>query len=188
MLVNRYDLRANREPNATTVQNPIFFSRKFVSATFLLTAFFLTAISSAATDAALSWNPTQRIHFVLFSDSDTTEVFAFALIDPWISDTTEWEKVDTKEEEKEKEKGMNSLNGRSPKETQISTADSVHHHLQHPTMSMRSCYACRCISGILLCPGKTICPLWKLLKRLEDFFPGFSGITLRFYTKTYHWH
>ena len=49
LLVNRYDLRANREPNANIVQHPIFFSRKFVSA-----AFFLTAISSAATDAAFS--------------------------------------------------------------------------------------------------------------------------------------
>ena len=185
ILVNRYDLRANREPNATTVQNPIFFSRKFVSATFLLTAFFLTAISSAATDAVFFWNPTQRIYFVLFSDSDTTEVFVFTLIDPWISDTTEWEKVDTKEKEKEKEKGMKNYHLR---ETQISTADSVHHHLRHPTMSMRSCYACRCISEISLCLGKTTWPLCQLLKRLENFFPGFSGITLSFYTMTYHWH
>ena len=174
LLVNRYDLRANREPNATTVQNPIFFSRKFVSATFLLTAFFLTAISSAATDAAFSWNPTQRIYFVLFSDSDTTEVFIFTLIDSWVSDTTEWEKVD------KKEKG-------NPRETQISTADSMHLHLQHPTMSMRS-YACRFISGRSSSLGKITWHMYPVLRRLESFSPGFSGIILRFYTKTYHWH
>ena len=34
--------------------------------------------------------------------------------------------------------------------------------------------------------GKTTCPLYQSLKRLEDFCPGFSGITLRFYTTTYH--
>ena len=54
-LVNRYDLRANREPHANQVQHPIFFSRKFVSADCLL-----TAISSAATDAFSSWTPIHR--------------------------------------------------------------------------------------------------------------------------------
>ena len=96
--------------------------------------------------------------------------------------------MDTKEkvDRKEKEKVKKDLSGKSLKETQISNADLVHHHQRHPTMSMRSCYARLCTSEILLSLGKNTCPLYQSLKRLEDFCPGFSGITLRFYTTTYH--
>ena len=69
------------------------------------------------------------------------------MIDPCFSDTTEWEKVD----KKEKEKGMND-----PRETQISTADLMHLHLRHPTMSMRFYYACRFISGRSLSLGRLL--------------------------------
>ena len=47
-------------------------------------------------------------------------------------------------------------------------------------------YACRYISGRSLNLGKTTCHSFQLLKRLEDFSPGFSGIILSFYTMTYH--
>ena len=114
--------------------------------------------------------------YIAWLNSDTPEIF---VIDPCFSDTTEWEKVD----KKEKEKGMND-----PRETQISTADLMHLHLRHPTMSMRFCYACRLISGRSLSLGKITCHICPVLKRLESFSPGFSGIILRFYTRTYHWH
>ena len=114
---------------------------------------------------------------MLFSDSDTTEVLFFTLIDPRVSDATEWEKVD----KKEKEKGMND-----PRETQISTADLMHLHLRHPTMSMRFCYACRFISGRSLSLGKITCHICPVLRRLESFSPAFLGIILRFDTRAYH--
>ena len=69
-----------------------------------------------------------------------------------------------------------------PRETQISTADLMHLHLRHPTMSMRFCYACRYISGRSLNLGKITSHSCTVLKRLESFSPGFSGIILRFYT------
>ena len=67
MLVNRHDLRANREPNATTVQKPNFLFKKICVCNFSINSFLFDR------------------HFVRrhgrrpFLKSDTTDIFCALL-------------------------------------------------------------------------------------------------------------
>ena len=190
LLVNRYDLRANREPNANIVQNPIFFSRKFVSA-----AFFLTAISSAASDSAFSWTPTHRRNLQFDSlNSDTPENFTlfdwtpilrrYLWFDPCFSDTTEWEKVFIKEDTRnsatrarakakteEKTKTILAFRG-----TPALNGGTTHHPRQLQLMPLHSFYVLLFTSMAPLSRLKKNSSSWNVLFSFPSGFPGFCDM------------
>ena len=190
--VNRYDLRANREPHAIQVQHPIFFSRKFVSCKFAFWPPFRPPLRTPFS----SWTPIHRRIFpsIAWLNSDTPENFTlldwtpihrrYLWLIPVFSDTTEWEEVIIKEdtrnsatrarakaktEEKTKtilaRRGMTVLN------------DGTAHHLRpRQSTPLHSFYALLCTSMEPLSRSKTNFNSCNVLFTFPSGFPGFCDM------------